>query len=135
MSYVWKDGDTITAAGLNASQLTFVNGNISTGDATTNPEGALSLDNNGDLYQSTSGKQALLVSLKGLKGDTGDAGPAGAVGPAGAAGAKGDTGDAGKDGLGVKSLALTKDANGQVNGGTVTFTDNTTAAVTVTTAK
>lgn len=129
MAYVWKDGDAITAAGLNASQLTFVNSNISTGDATTNPEGALSLDNNGDLYQSTSGKQALLVSLKGLKGDTGDAGPAGAVGPAGA---KGDTGDAG---LGVKSLALTKDANGQVNGGTVIFTDNTTAAVTVTTAK
>ncbi len=50
------------------------------------------------------------------------------VGPAGP---KGENGEAGK---GVKSLALTTDSSGKVNGGTVTFTDNSTAAITVTVA-
>ena len=89
---------------------------------------------------------------KGDKGDTGATGPAGekgATGPAGAAGAKGDKGDTGATGAkgdkgdtgatgaagrGVKSIALTKDANGAITGGTVTFTDSTTAAITITTA-
>lgn len=43
-------------------------------------------------------------------------------------GPKGDTG------LGVKAIALTTDAAGAVTGGTVTFTNDTTAAITVTTA-
>lgn len=54
------------------------------------------------------------------------------VGPQGPAGPKGDKGDAGAAGKGVKSLALTIDANGKVTGGTLTFSDNTTATVTVT---
>jgi hypothetical protein len=70
---------------------------------------------------------------KGDPGATGPAGPkgeAGATGPAGTAGTKGATGAAG---VGVKSIALTVDADGKVTGGTMAKTDNSTAAVTVTT--
>lgn len=67
-------------------------------------------------------------------GPTGPKGDTGATGPQGPAGPKGDKGDAGAAGKGVKSLALTTDANGKVTGGTLTFTDSTTAAVTVTVA-
>lgn len=56
--------------------------------------------------------------------------PAGPKGDTGAAGAKGATGNAG---LSVKSLALTT-TDGKVTAGTVTFSDDTTAAVTVTEA-
>lgn len=55
-------------------------------------------------------------------------------------GAKGDTGltgPAGKDGatgVGVKSIALTTDADGKVTGGTLTTTDNKTSVITVTVA-
>lgn len=45
------------------------------------------------------------------------------------AGPKGATGAAG---LGVKGLALTKDGDGKITGGTLTFSDDTTAAVPVT---
>lgn len=38
-------------------------------------------------------------------------------------------GDAGKS---VKALTLTKDANGEITGGTMTLSDNSTVAVTVT---
>lgn len=64
----------------------------------------------------------------GPKGETGAAGATGATGPQGAAGAKG------ADGKSVTALALTVDASGKVTGGTITFSDKTTAAVTVTTA-
>lgn len=43
-------------------------------------------------------------------------------------------GDTGASGIGVKSIALTVDADGKVTGGTMTKTDNSTAAITVTTA-
>lgn len=65
------------------------------------------------------------------------------VGPAGKDGAKGDTGTAGKDGAtgakgadgkSVKAIALTVDADGKVTGGTATLSDNSTLAITVTTA-
>lgn len=52
--------------------------------------------------------------------------------PAGPAGAKGDKGATGAAGLGVKGLALTKDGDGKITGGTLTFSDDTTAAVPVT---
>lgn len=45
-------------------------------------------------------------------------------------GEKGDKGDTGAAGKGVKSLAL-KTTDGKVTGGTVTFTDDSTAAVTI----
>lgn len=61
-------------------------------------------------------------NLKGAKGDTG------AKGPQGAAGAQGPAGK------GVKSIALTT-TGGVVTGGTVTFTDDSTAPITVTAAE
>ena len=66
----------------------------------------------------------------GPKGDTGDAGPAGPEGDTGAKGAAGARGPAGK---GVKSIALTT-TGGAVTGGTVTFDDDSTAPITVTSA-
>lgn len=61
-------------------------------------------------------------------------GPKGDKGDPGATGAKGATGAAGADGKSVKALALTTDAAGKVTGGTCTLSDNSTVAVTVTTA-
>lgn len=58
-------------------------------------------------------------------------GPAGEKGDTGAAGAKGA---AGADGKSVKAIALTVDADGKVTGGTATLSDNSTLAITVTTA-
>lgn len=60
-------------------------------------------------------------NLKGAKGDTG------AKGPQGAAGAQGPAGK------GVKSIALVT-TGGAVTGGTVTFDDESTAPITVTSA-
>ena len=60
-------------------------------------------------------------NLKGAKGDTG------AKGPQGAAGAQGPAGK------GVKSISLTT-TGGAVTGGTVTFDDESTAPITVTSA-
>lgn len=45
----------------------------------------------------------------------------------------GTAGPAGPAGKSVKALALTTDASGKVTGGTVTFSDSSTAPVTVTT--
>lgn len=47
---------------------------------------------------------------------------------------KGAAGPAGPAGKSVKALALTTDASGKVTGGTVTFSDSSTAPITVTTA-
>lgn len=54
------------------------------------------------------------------------------VGPQGPQGPQGPAGAAGKS---VKALALTADSTGKITGGTVTFSDDSTAAVTVTTAE
>lgn len=109
----WNDGDLITAEKLNNLEQGVQNEQVGpqgpkgdTGD--TGPQGP-----KGD---------------PGEKGDTGEQGP---KGDTGATGAKGDTGAAGK---GVKAIALTTDAEGKVTGGTVTFSDDSTAAITVTTA-
>ncbi len=67
----------------------------------------------------------------GAAGPKGDKGDPGATGPKGDPGAKGATGPAGK---GVKSLSLTTNGEGKVTGGTLTFSDDTTAPVTVTTS-
>lgn len=53
-------------------------------------------------------------------------------GPKGDTGATGAAGAAGKS---VKALALTTDSAGKVTGGTCTLSDNSTIAVTVTTAE
>lgn len=62
---------------------------------------------------------AMLADGVAVSGPKGDKGATGATGPAG---------------VGVKSIALTVDADGKVTGGTLTKTDNTTAAIAVTTA-
>lgn len=72
-----------------------------------------------------------LAALKGEKGDTGATGAKGDKGETGAAGAKGDKGS---DGKGVTAIALITDAEGKITGGTVTFSDSTTASITITSA-
>lgn len=101
----WSDGELITAERLNALE----NGAAEPGPA--GPKG-----DKGD------------PGAAGAKGDKGDPG---AAGPKGDPGAKGATGPAGK---GVKSLSLTTNGEGKVTGGTLTFSDDTTAPVTVTTS-
>ena len=72
---------------------------------------------------------------KGEQGETGPAGPAGAAGAAGKDGAQGPQGPAGADGEGVKSIALTADADGKVTGGTWDGTGSTKSqTITVTTS-
>lgn len=66
--------------------------------------------------------------LNSLENGAAEPGPAG---PKGEPGAKGATGPAGK---GVKSLSLTTNGEGKVTGGTLTFSDDTTSPVTVTTS-
>ena len=87
-----------------------------------------------------------LGNVKGPKGDQGpkgDKGDQGPQGPQGEKGEKGDPGDAGPQGekgdpgaagKSVTALALTVDGTGKVTGGTVTFSDTSTAAITVSTA-
>ena len=79
----------------------------------------------------------------GEKGEKGDPGETGPQGPPGEKGEKGDPGDAGPQGekgdpgaagKSVTALALTVDGTGKVTGGTVTFSDTSTAAITVSTA-
>lgn len=72
-----------------------------------------------------------LAALKSEKGDTGATGAKGDKGETGAAGAKGDKGS---DGKGVTAIALITDAEGKITGGTVTFSDSTTASITITSA-
>lgn len=101
----WSDGELITAERLNSLE----NGAAEPGPA--GPKG-----DKGD------------PGAAGAKGDKGDPG---AAGPKGEPGAKGATGPAGK---GVKSLSLTTNGEGKVTGGTLTFSDDTTSPVTVTTS-
>lgn len=61
-------------------------------------------------------------------------GPKGDPGGTGAAGKDGAPGAKGADGVGVKAIALTKDANGAITGGTWTDTANASHAITITTA-
>lgn len=100
----WTDGDLITAEKLNKLEAGVQNEQVG-------PQGP-----KGD-----TGAQG----PKGDKGDTGAKGETGATGPRGA------TGSQGPAGKGVKSIALTT-TGGVVTGGTVTFTDNSTAPITVT---
>lgn len=77
---------------------------------------------------------------KGEKGDPGETGPQGPPGEKGEKGDPGDTGpqgekgDPGAAGKSVTALVLTVDGTGKVTGGTVTFSDTSTAAITVSTA-
>ena len=109
----WSDGDLITAEKLNKLEAGVQNEQVG-------PQGP-----KGD-----TGAQG----PKGDKGDTGAQGPAGETGPRGQQGAQGAAGAQGPAGKGVKSIALTT-TGGVVTGGTVTFTDDSTAPITVTAAE
>ena len=108
----WTDGDLITAEKLNKLEAGVQNEQVG-------PQGP-----KGD-----TGAQG----PKGDKGDTGAQGPAGETGPRGQQGAQGAAGARGPAGKGVKSIALTT-TGGAVTGGTVTFDDDSTAPITVTSA-
>ena len=85
-------------------------------------------------YKESAGSQGP-AGPQGEKGDTGEQGPKGDKGDTGEQGPKGDKGDTGatgKDGKSVTSIALTTDETGKVTGGTVTFSDESTSAITVT---
>ena len=71
---------------------------------------------------------------KGEKGDPGDAGPQGEKGDPVDTGPQGEKGAPWAAGKSVTALALTVDGTGKVTGGTVTFSDTSTAAITVSTA-
>ena len=115
----WSDGDLITAEKLNKLESGVQNEQIG-------PQGP----------KGETGPQG----PQGEKGDPGETGPRGPKGDTGTAGAKGDKGDTGAAGAqgpagkGVKSIALTT-TGGVVTGGTVTFTDDSTAPITVTAAE
>lgn len=100
----WTDGDLITAEKLNRLEQGVQNEQVG-------PQGP----------QGEPGEPG----PQGPKGDKGDTGPQGEQGPAGANGAQGP------QGKGVKSIALVT-TSGAVTGGTVTFSDDTTAPITVT---
>lgn len=59
--------------------------------------------------------------------------PASLAGPAGPAGPTGPAGKAGSNGVGVRSISLTKDANGAITGGTWVGTDGKSNPITVST--
>ena len=87
--------------------------------------------NNGDVITA----EKLNKIEEGIKNEqVGPAGPKGEKGDPGIQGQAGDKGDKGDAGKGVKSIALTTDSSGKVNGGTVTFTDSSTSPITVTVA-
>lgn len=106
----WTDGDLITAEKLNKLEAGVQNEQVGP-RGPAGPKG-----DTGD------------AGPQGPKGDTGAKGETGAKGPQGAAGAQGPAGK------GVKSIALTT-TGGVVTGGTVTFTDDSTAPITVTAAE
>lgn len=75
------------------------------------------------------------TGAQGEPGETGPQGEKGATGSQGEPGEKGATGAAGKngnDGKSVKAITLTTDSNGKITGGTMTLSDDSTSAITVT---
>ena len=141
--------DAAPVAAGQAAEEVFIDNLTQGGDApTTIPTGALVPGAGIDLTRADSGVLTCAVKAKGItaamladgvavSGPKGDKGDAGATGPAGPKGDKGDAGAAGAkgaDGKSVKALALTLDAAGKVTGGTMTLSDGSTVAVTVTQA-
>ena len=128
----WTDGDLITAEKLNKLEAGVKNEQVGPAGAAGAAAGfgtpTATVDANTGTPSVTvtaSGPNTAKIfafafkNLKGAKGDTGAKGQQGAQGPAG---------------KGVKSIALTT-TGGVVTGGTVTFTDGSTAPITVTAAE
>ena len=133
----WTDGDLITAEKLNKLEAGVQNEQVGPAGADGADGAAAGFGTPTATVDANTGTPSVTVTasgpntakifafafknLKGAKGDTG------AKGPQGAAGAQGPAGK------GVKSIALTT-TGGVVTGGTVTFTDGSTAPITVTAA-
>lgn len=96
----------------------------------------------------TDGTSYTTPSIRGEKGETGakgakgDKGDTGAQGIQGIQGEKGDKGDTGKDGTNGKdgtdgtsltAISFTKDANGEIIGGTATLSDDSTIEISIVT--
>lgn len=116
----WVKGDTISAERLNKLESGVENEQVGPKGETgaTGPQGP----------KGETGAQ-------GEPGETGPQGEKGATGSQGEPGEKGATGAAGKngnDGKSVKAITLTTDSNGKVTGGTMTLSDDSTSAITVT---
>lgn len=140
----WKDGDLITADKLNKLEQGVQNEQVGPAGANGTDGAAAGFGTPTATVDANTGTPSVTVTasgpntakvfafafknLKGAKGDTG------AKGETGATGAKGATGAQGPAGKGVKSIALTT-TGGVVTGGTVTFTDDSTAPITVTAAE
>lgn len=140
----WKDGDLITADKLNKLEQGVQNEQVGPAGANGADGAAAGFGTPTATVDANTGTPSVTVTasgpntakvfafafknLKGAKGDTG------AKGETGATGAKGATGAQGPAGKGVKSIALTT-TGGVVTGGTVTFTDDSTAPITVTAAE
>ena len=80
-----------------------------------------------ELHPEIGNAEEWIASLKGEKGD------AGKDGATGEKGNDGKDGSPGKDGKGVKSITLKTDADGKVIGGTIAFTDDTSAQIAIST--
>lgn len=131
----WKDGDLITADKLNKLEQGVQNEQVGPAGANGADGAAAGFGIPTATVDANTGTPSVTVTangpntakvfafafknLKGAKGDTGAKGATGAQGPAG---------------KGVKSIALTT-TGGVVTGGTVTFTDDSTAPITVTAAE
>lgn len=137
----WADGDLITAEKLNKLEQGVQNEQIGPAGADGADGAAAGFGTPTATVDANTGTPSVTVTasgpntakifafafknLKGAKGDTGAKGETGATGPQGAAGAQGPAGK------GVKSIALVT-TGGVVTGGTVTFDDDSTAPITVT---
>lgn len=117
--FVDSDGNPIDIAGGSAP--------------TTIPTGALVPGAGINLVRGEDGAITASVKDKGITAGMLADGVA-VSGPKGDPGAAGAPGVKGADGKSVTAIALTADAAGKITGGTVTFSDKTTAPITVTTA-
>ena len=74
---------------------------------------------------------ATVETTPGPKGDKGDKGDAGEQGPKGDTGEQGPKGEPGSDAKQIKTIVINTDESNVVTGGLVTFTDDSTVAITV----
>lgn len=102
----FKTGDLISQKRLNALQLHVDSERINAGADTDLPNGTISIDANGSVFQAKDGKQGDIGSFRGPQGPQGIQGPQGQAGKTGAKGDKGDTGAKGDDGLSAYRVAV-----------------------------
>ena len=74
---------------------------------------------------------ATVETTPGPKGDKGDKGDTGEQGPKGDTGEQGPKGEPGSDAKQIKTIVINTDESNVVTGGLVTFTNDSTVAITV----